>query len=334
MIIDKFRLLFFGSDRFSILILQHILKKRLCPVEVVTKPYTVLDNFCSSFHLTRHFWKHGLDHVDQDSYNLGLVASFGEMIDEKSVNRFEYGLFNVHPSLLPQYRGSTPIQSAIFDDLKETGCTIMRIPPVEKFDIGDIILQKKIQIAEREYAVDLRDRLAHVGAEMVEDFITNYEGCLINSRPQDGRKKSLAKKLSPEQGHLKFRTESSDLIDKKVRAYTGFIDIYVTCLAGLKVRLEGMIEPGKVEDLNLDCLLENLNDCDRVSPIEGETRIVIQAGVMFFHKIRRLLCIRCADRRWLAFMWATPYGKPKMSAADFYNGYLSKAQQSLRLTDS
>uniref|UniRef100_A0A6G1SHN9 methionyl-tRNA formyltransferase n=1 Tax=Aceria tosichella TaxID=561515 RepID=A0A6G1SHN9_9ACAR len=331
--IDKFSLLFFGSDIFSVRILNYLLDKQLCHIQVVTKAHTVLDKFSASRQLQRNAWRDGLEDVDSDAFNIGLVASFGSIIDEETVRRFKYGLFNVHPSMLPQYRGSTPIQAAIFDDRKETGCTIMRIPPIPKFDIGDIILQERLAIRDREYAVDLRDRLADLGARMTEKFLLNYDTCLKSSRPQGEQNKSLAKKLKLEQGHLKFKSHSRDLIDRKVRAYTGFIDLYMTCLGGLLVRLEEMVEPEKVDAFDLDRLASEALNCDKIEMKIDGTDIELLAGVMYFHKIRRLLCIRSADRQWLAFRWATPDRKPRMSAADFYNGYLSKLPQESRLTD-
>jgi methionyl-tRNA formyltransferase len=334
MTIDKFRLLFFGSDIFSVRVLKHLLEKKICQIQVVTKSHTLLDKFSTNSRIVRHVWKNGIDHVDQMTFNIGLVASFGNMISSETVKKFEYGLFNVHPSLLPRYRGSTPVQAAIFDNLKETGCTIMRIPPIEKFDIGDIVLQEKISINDGEYAVDLRDRLADLGANMVVKFLLDYDSCLQNSYPQSEQNKSLARKLIPGQGHLRFHADTRDLIDRKVRAYTGFIDLYITCLGGLLVRLEGMIEPQKVDMLDLDRLVKEQLSLDRDRPEENVIKGELPAGIIYFHKIRRLLCVRSADRRWSAFMWATPNGKPRMSAADFYNGYLSKVPQELRLTDS
>lgn len=332
--VDKFRLLFFGSDQFSIRVLKNLLDRQLCPIRVVTRAHTVLDKFSANRQLIRHVWRDGLDDVDPETFNIGLVASFGNMIDERTVNRFAYGLFNVHPSLLPQYRGSTPIQATIFDNRKVTGCTIMRIPPIPKFDIGEIVLQETVAVADREYAVDLRDRLADLGARMVENLLLDYDSCLKNAQPQGEENKSLARKLKPEQGHLQFKVETSDLIDRKVRAYSGSIDLYMTCLGGLRVRLDGMVEPRKVDTFDLDRLVMQLLNCDRTGPIGDDDGVKLSAGVMYFHKIRRLLCIRSADRRWLAFEWATPDRKSRMSAADFYNGYLSKLPRNCRITDT
>lgn len=320
--VENFRLLFFGSDAFSIRVLKPLLDKKLCPVQVVTKLQTSLYKFSQQHNVTTHQWLPGLPNVSDDEFNIGLVASFGQMIDPVTVRKFHLGLFNTHPSLLPQYRGSTPVQAAVFDGLKETGCTIMRIPPVEKFDIGDIISQKKLAIGPREYAIELRDRLADLGSSMVIDFLLNYEQYIVTARSQCNENKSLARKLKREQGCLQFKTESMDFIDRKVLAYTGFIEIYTICLGGLHVELDGFREPKLVEKLNLDRLVSKLTENPN-----------IEAGTLFFHRLRRILCVKAHDGKWAAFEYATPRGKPKMDALDFYNGYLSKVELRLRMTD-
>lgn len=317
-----FKLLFLGSDTFSVKVLQPLLEYDIGQVEVVTKPRTPLSTFCKANKLVEHRWKPGLTHLDDASFNIGLVASFGELIDPDAVRRFKYGLFNIHPSLLPQYRGSTPIQAAVFDGLRETGCTVMKIPPIAKFDIGDIVSQQKLTIRQREYAFELGHRLAGLGASMTIDFLLNYEERikLMKQQGTDGR--SLAKKLKPEQGFLRFKSESSDVIDRRVLAYTNYIELYTKCLGGLHIKLRSLQSPKETEILNIDSLMHRYG-----GPLATEP------GAMFFHKHRGLLCIKSADCKWLAFGHATPLGKPVMTASDFNNGYLYKHAITCRETD-
>ena len=353
---NKFRLLFFGTDAFSVRVLDYLLQRKLCQtVQVVTKSRSALEEFSSKNKLKSHEWPDKFAAIDKESFNVGLVASFGNLIDENTVKQFHYGLFNVHPSLLPMYRGSTPIQAAILDGLRETGCTIMQIPPIAKFDVGQIILQKRLKIEEGEYAIDLRNRLADLGSVLVEKLLLDYEQCMCNSRPQQDGNRSYAKKLKPEQGQLNFKSESSQFIDRKIRAYTGFIELFMFCLNGIQVRLDSMVDPKEVERYDLERLAKNTMfisehnvERDEEAPeiggrgfsLEGPASAgrgishSVPKGAMYFHKIRRLLCIKCADSKWLAFREATPKLKAKMSAADFYNGYLSKMDVTKRTTDS
>lgn len=320
-----FRLLFFGSDRFSLLVLDRFVRRKICPVEVVTRPGGVLDQYSARNNLVRHPWPVSSDVWTRNNFNIGLVASFGHLIDVQTVYKFSKGLFNVHPSLLPKYRGSTPIQAAVLDGQPYTGCTIMKIPPVEKFDIGDIVLQERLDIRQREYAVELRDRLADLGASLAEKLFLDYEHYVNSVRPQSDQEKSYARKIKPEQGLISFKTESADLVDRKVRAYTGFIDIYTLCLKGLKVRLEDIVDPQEVEKYAIDGLMMKFRP-----PRDGS---FIEPGAIFMHKTRQLLCMKCKDGKWVAFRKVTPESKPKMSALDFHNGYLSKVEANASTTD-
>lgn len=315
----KFSLLFFGSDAFSLKVLDGILSKKIWPVQVVTKPTTSLYHYSIKKNLPHHIWSPGIQSVDPATFNIGLVASFGQMIDKETILKFQYGLFNVHPSLLPTFRGSTPVQATILAGFEETGCTIMRVPPVEKFDIGDIVLQERLLVRKDEYARDLMIRLAELGGHMSANLLLNYDRLIKQSVSQVEAKKSYAKKLKPEMGLLSFKSEDSKLIDRKVRAFTGFIHLYMTYSQGLKCKLYDMRSPSEVETYRLDKLV---NSNEKALP-----------GKIFFHKRRRTLCIKCSDGHWLAFDRVAPSNKHIMSASDFYNGYLANVNPMDHVTD-
>lgn len=330
----QFNLLFFGSDAFSIIVLKHLLDANLCSIQVVTKNHSLVDKFSTHHKISKYQWPLNLSDSQNriNEFNIGLVASFGQLIDVETINLFKRGLFNVHPSLLPRYRGSTPIQTAILEGVKETGCTIMRIPPINKFDIGDIILQEKVEIRRREYALELRDRLASLGAKMTVNLLKNYDHCLSLARPQDSNNRSYAKRLKSEQGLINFKSESSTQIDNKVRAFTGFLELYTYCLNGLKVRLEDMRDPDIVESYDLNNL--SANQIRMNHSIDEKGDVDLPAGTMFFHKTRRIVCIKCSNNRWVVFEHITPEFKPKMSGLDFYNGYLSRVSREEMKTDT
>lgn len=328
MLSSKFRLLFFGSDAFSVRILKHLLDHDICPLHVVTKSWTLLDRFAASNQLTRFVWPLNIDDIKRhEQINIGLVASFGQMIDVNTISKFEYGLFNVHPSLLPRYRGSTPIQTAVLEGISETGCTIMKIPPIAKFDVGDIIIKEPLKIKHREYALDLSDRLADLGASMAIRLLLNFEECMRHAQPQTQEGSSLARKIKPHQGEIKFKSESSDAIDRKVRAYTGSVHLYTICLGGLRIKLHEVGDPREIESLEIDHLYKRrLNDVI-------DTSDEIEPGAMYFHKTRRILCIKCADSKWISFEKVTPESKRKMTAIDFFNGYLTSRSPQDNKTD-
>lgn len=87
------------------------------------------------------------------------------------------GMLNVHASLLPKYRGASPIIHAIRNGDQETGVSIMRIEP-KKFDVGDILATSKVQIPDNMIMPELHDRLADVGADLMIDCIRRLEQCV------------------------------------------------------------------------------------------------------------------------------------------------------------
>lgn len=326
--LPNFQLLFFGSDNFSVRVLNALLNVDLCPISVVTKCGSILDRFSAHNRLQALRWPLEWPQEKTQQFNIGLVASFGHMIDIKTISKFRYGLFNIHPSLLPRYRGSSPIQAAILDGLDETGCTIMRIPPIAKFDIGDIVQQEKLKIEPSEYAFELSDRLAFLGAKMTQNLLINYDHYLALSRPQGEEGKSYSWKIKPEHGLIKFRSEDSSTIDRKVRAYTGYIDLHTTCCHGLKVSLSSMRELKEIEKYNLERAL-NIH----LKAIGQEDYVEAKAGTIFFHKPRQILGIKPIDGKWVAFDYCTVEHKPRMTALEFYNGYLSSLDHKNMMTD-
>lgn len=101
-----------------------------------------------------------------------VVAAYGKIIAERYIVTPKYGFLNIHPSLLPKYRGPTPIQSAIFNDETETGVTIMQID--KDMDHGPVFVQKKFAIGPDETFSELSGRLAHEGANLLIDVIKNF----------------------------------------------------------------------------------------------------------------------------------------------------------------
>ena len=99
-----------------------------------------------------------LEEVKSLKPDIICVVAYGKYIPKVYINLFKYEPVNLHPSLLPKYRGSSPIQWAVLNGDKETGCTTMYIAP--KMDSGDIILQEKVEISEYETTGELWNRLS------------------------------------------------------------------------------------------------------------------------------------------------------------------------------
>lgn len=143
-----------------------------------------------------------------------VVAAFGQIIPKSILDAPKYGCINVHASLLPMYRGSSPIQTCILDGMTETGVTIMKMD--EGLDTGDIISQCVVPIASDETGGSLFDKLAEAGAKLlVETIPTIADGTAVYTK-QEGES-SYAKMLKKEMGAINW-SDSAAHIDCQIRA--------------------------------------------------------------------------------------------------------------------
>jgi methionyl-tRNA formyltransferase len=119
-----------------------------------------------------------------EPFDLFVLASYGRILPKRLIELPRLGALNVHPSLLPKYRGATPIQSAIANGDRETGVTIMMMDA--GMDTGDIVLQERVAIAPGETYGELHDRLALLGADLLARTIDLAGHAALPRRPQSG----------------------------------------------------------------------------------------------------------------------------------------------------
>ena len=155
--------------------------------------------------------------------DLIIVASYGQIIPKEI---FEIPLRKticLHPSLLPKYRGSSPIQTAILNGDKETGVTIFQVN--EKIDAGGIIANGKWQMANSITAGELTKQLAKISAKLLTETLPDYLEGKIKLKKQDEKKASWTKKITKENGYIEksefqvARHQSLEKIERKIRAY-------------------------------------------------------------------------------------------------------------------
>jgi methionyl-tRNA formyltransferase len=120
-----------------------------------------------------------------DGYDLFVLASYGRILPQALLDIPKLGALNVHPSLLPKYRGATPIQSALRNGDEETGVTIMLMDA--GMDTGDVVLQERTPIAPTERYGELHDRLAAFGAQALSHALDLARSGFIIHTPQQGK---------------------------------------------------------------------------------------------------------------------------------------------------
>jgi methionyl-tRNA formyltransferase len=122
-----------------------------------------------------------------------VLASFGRILPQEVLDLPKLGALNVHPSLLPKYRGATPIQTALRNGDEETGVTIMLMDA--GMDTGDIVLQERTPVSPDERYGELHDRLAHFGAQALSHALDLARSGYITHTPQRGEP-SITRPLS------------------------------------------------------------------------------------------------------------------------------------------
>ncbi|MDO4478239.1 MAG: methionyl-tRNA formyltransferase [Lachnospiraceae bacterium] len=158
--------------------------------------------------------------------DLIVVAAFGQIIPKSILDMPKYGCINVHASLLPDYRGASPIQRAILDGRKETGVTIMRMN--EGLDTGDIISKVVIPIDQEETGGSLFDKLAEAGAKLLLDTIPTIVDGTATYEPQPEKSPTpYAAMLTKAMGRIDW-TQSAEEIERQVRAMNPWPSAYST----------------------------------------------------------------------------------------------------------
>lgn len=149
-----------------------------------------------------------LKNIDAD---VMVTCAYGQILSKEILDMKKFGVINVHGSLLPKYRGASPIQWAIINGEKETGITILKSDV--GIDDGDVILSKSVQIDEYETAGELFDKLSFVGAECIVEAINQIESGTAKYVKQDSSKATVCKMFKSDFGKLDFNNSATDIVN-------------------------------------------------------------------------------------------------------------------------
>ena len=163
-----------------------------------------------------------LDDEIKGKFDIGIVASFGAMIPDKIIDAFPKGIYVMHPSLLPLYRGACPIQRALLDGCKETGVSIVECSK-RKFDAGKVMMQEKTEIKPYFRFNELSVILSELGASKIIEFLQKYEESMRTSWEQNESDVTLAPILKGKP-YLNFSKLSSERAINIYRAFYGSND--------------------------------------------------------------------------------------------------------------
>ena len=153
-----------------------------------------------------------LDIFREISPDMVVLAAFGQILPREIIEFPPMGCLNVHPSLLPKYRGAAPINWAIVNGEDKTGVTIMLMD--EGVDSGNILLQEETDIDPDETYDDLHDRLSQLGAELLLKAVAGVaDGTITKGVPQDSSLATFAPRLTQKTGHINWENSGKDIVN-------------------------------------------------------------------------------------------------------------------------
>lgn len=230
-----------------------------------------------------------LDSLRELGPDLAIVVAFGQIFPGKLLALPSWGCMNLHASLLPRYRGASPIQAAIAAGDRETGVTTMRME--RALDAGPILLQRRLAIVEDETYGELSPRLAALGAELVLETIRGLEEDTVFEQAQDDALATFAPMIDKQDGRVNWQLPASVLANR-LRAFTPW--------------------PGLFTDLRGEV----------VKVLQARPTEEVSSGPVgtFLGAKESALRVRCGDGTVLAIERAQRPGRGAVSGADLANG--------------
>ena len=242
---------FFGTSEFSVKILEKLIESGYAPSLVVTAPDKPRGRKMAltpppvkvsaqkyNLKIIQPEKLSDLDIECPSGLDLFIVAAYGKIIPKSVLEIPKFGALNVHPSLLPKFRGPSPIQSFILSGEEKTGVTIMLMD--EQVDHGQILSQKEFEALNPKSEIrnksqiqnlklnskELEEKLAELGGQMLVDAIPKWVNGEIKPQEQDHGQATFTKKITKEDGLVDLEKDKPETIYKKFLAFQSWPGVY------------------------------------------------------------------------------------------------------------
>ncbi len=155
--------------------------------------------------------------------SLGVLFSYGKIIPQRVIDVFKYGILNIHPSLLPKYRGASPIISSILNGDAYTGISIIKL--TNELDAGDILMQKVLSIDNDDDNITLSKKVSLIASHMIVCAIEYTKEGQLKPVPQKGTI-SYTKKINKNDAYIDFTTDDAERVIRKIKAFVGYVEAF------------------------------------------------------------------------------------------------------------
>ncbi len=208
-------IVFFGSDEFSVIVLDKLLResqynivkvvttKTLTPIAIYAKR-----NFLPLLQTSKPKTS---DFVNLNS-QLGILVVYGHIISKNVLDLFSKGIINIHPSILPKYRGPSPIKTSLLNGDKQTGVTIIELD--DQMDHGRVLIQTNTNIEPHELLEQLRDRLARLGTDILIKILPDYIQNKVTLHQQDHKQATFTKQFTKSDGKITWGMSVKEIYNK------------------------------------------------------------------------------------------------------------------------
>lgn len=212
---------------------------------------------------------------------VGVLSAYGKIIKDDTIAAFPRGIINIHPSLLPKYRGTTPIESALLNNDEETGVSVMRL--AHDMDAGDILAQEKVKITSETTKQSLYEELSTLGAKLIVDVMPQVLAGNAAEMPQNHAEATFTTPLDKSMSLLDTAHKDALTLSREVVAFAGFPKSKTTIFDTPCTIIEAHVEDQAKTEIDLKCsdgkylvidklLPENSRPMDAKSFINGHKK--------------------------------------------------------------
>ncbi len=274
---NNIKIIFMGTPEFAIPSLKSLLENNYKIIAVITAPDKAVGrkqilksppvkieaekNNILVLQPERIREQKWIEKIKELNPDLIVVCAYGQIIPKEIFNIPKFGSINIHPSLLPKYRGASPIQYTILNNETETGVTLILLD--EEIDHGPILSSAKYQIPNSKITyVELNRKLAELGAQLLIETLPKWLNKEIIPQEQNHRQATFTKIIKKEDGKIDW-SESAEKIDAKIRAFNPWPGAYSILDGKILKILEGeaIKEMDKsLENLPLGTIFKANND--------------------------------------------------------------------------